>query len=182
MPKSASLIVPSAEIRTFSDFYIPLDDSTTEEKKQTSIKPSTSSIPQPSTSSSPQHSTSKLQTSSAAPTPFPVKHTSIKDFFLKRLTPMLAKDKGNSTIKRQRAIKHQYGESLTSEECVERMRQEEEERAQKMAKKGKRRRKKSKNSTDKVPEPVQEPDLQPQEAIDSDDDPDWVPSRAEKVN
>ncbi|GFR83075.1 hypothetical protein ElyMa_000641700 [Elysia marginata] len=55
-------------------------------------------------------------------------------------------------------------------------------------KKGKGRGKKSKNSTDKVPEPVQEPDLQPQQAIDSesdmdsDDDPDWVPSRTEKVN
>ncbi|GFN78575.1 tigger transposable element-derived protein 1-like [Plakobranchus ocellatus] len=180
---------PPAQPSTLTSSLQPSTCSSPQPSTSSTPQPSTSSSTlQPSTSSSPQPSTSKLQPSSAAPTPSPVKQTTIKDFFLKRLTPMLAKDKGNSTVNRQRAIKRQYGESLTSEECVERTRQEEEERSQKMAKKGKGRGKKSKNSTDKVPEPVQGPDLQPQQAIDSesdvdsDDDPDWVPSRADKVN
>ena len=82
---------------------------------------------------------------------------------------MLAKEKGNSTVNRQRAIKRQYGESLPSDECVERKRPEEEGRAQNLAKKEKNRGKKYNISEEKESEPAQEQDpshSQPQNVIE----------------
>lgn len=76
-----------------------------------------------------------------------VLNDSIKDFFIKKLSPLLVRDK-NAGAGRSKAIKRAYGESLTSQECLKRL---EAEAAEKAAKASKKRQPKKTLQTRKLP-------------------------------
>lgn len=163
--------------------------------------PPPSAEPQPSTSSASVPATSSASPPQTSPYPVTTDHSyasptkTIKHFFLKRLTPMLSRPL-NTNVNRQKAVKRQYGESLTSEECIERlMREEEEKMAKKRPTRGKCKGKGKKTSKPPPPtaasqsqqiEDDSDSDNSPPPApacesdssySDIDNDPDWTPKR-----
>ena len=119
----------------------------------------------------------------------PTTPTTIKDFFLSRLTPMLNKNK-NTTANRQKAVQRLHGESLTSEECVKRLEQEAAEKERKKRARpgrGKGKQPAKRAATDPNPPPaVGDMPAGPStpaalssessEFSDSDSDPEWIPA------
>ena len=118
----------------------PSTDPLTSPQPGPSTDPLTSPQPGPSTdpltSPQPGPSTDSLTTLHSGLSTDQDQMT-LKDFFIKKLTPLVARPKSNGN--REKAIKRQYGESLTSAECLERLQKEEEEKAAKKKKTGNRK-------------------------------------------
>lgn len=192
---------PPVHLASMSPSTAPAHPPTSDSERPSSAPP-TESVQFLISSSAPLSqppTTSMLDPSSAPPTTskegidqdlLPDTTVTLKDFFMRKLTPLLRKPQ-NTNVNRKRAVKRQYGESLTSEECISRLLREEEEKKKPKGKgKGKGKRTVCKENVLPVPaaetrtdsessDNPDDSDIDDNHIIydDSDDDPDWAPAK-----
>lgn len=120
-----------------SDATLPTTSSPRPISAPPSILATTSSGQSPAPHAS-LSSASAFHFQSVTLTPPRSSQESLKDFFLKKLTPLLlnTRSKGDTSI-RSKAVKRQYAESLTSEECFQRLQEEKNEKEGKVKEKKK---------------------------------------------